>query len=196
MWCCIYRELSDIKNVEVFFPGSYTNETYEYRPLKNGWKYVQDLTCRNPPLFNGERTRATIPIEKLIHVTHIQQALEITSDGEEKLYTFEASPKFGKVYDYDEEGSYRKVRSGLFQKVKSDENVISGKLSWWSPEIVSCYNSDRSDEYRKSVWRATHELKSRQIFLAPYLSNPPESRYGRIGFIAGFKDLLRCYLRS
>ena len=196
MWYGICRKLGDIKNVEVFFPGSYTNETYEYRPLKNGWNYVQDPTCCNPPLFNGEGTRTTFPIEKLIHITHIQQASEIISKGEETLYTFEANPKNGKVYDYDYEGSYRKVKTGLFQKVQSDESVICGKLSWWSPEIASCYISEGSDKYRKSVWRATRRLRSRRIFLAPYLSNPRESPYGNKGYAVSFKDLLRCYLQS
>ena len=105
----------------------------------------------------------TLPIDKLIRVTHVTQAVNIECQNEDDQtnFVFEANPKCGKAYaTSDESGKYRCVGEDSFIKIKSSEKFMNGKLSWWSPEIVSCYNSDGSDDYRKSVWEATKNLKS------------------------------------
>ena len=61
-----------------------------------------------------------------------------TKDNSQTYFVFEASPKCGKAYaTSDESGSYRCVGEDSFIKIKSSEKLINGKLSWWSPEIVS-----------------------------------------------------------
>ena len=182
-------DLSRIKNVEAFLPGDYSQIHYDGSSPENGWFNVESR-FRQPPIFNGSE-RTTIPIYKLRHDTHPQQAFQIKPDGRQTSYTFTPKPKRGKIYDYEEEGSYRKVSENRFQKIKHDETVIEGNLSWWGVDTQSWYNSNG-----QAFGSAAATLHSERIFVSPFMSNPPESPYGNQGFAVNFKDLLKHYKES
>ena len=173
---------------ELFFPG-------EYLPMcscpQNGWADVPP-ELKKCPLFN--RTEgATIPIDKLGHVTHEQQAQSIKSDD----YSFKPKPKCGKDYH---NGSYRKLSETeststcTLQLIQHDEKVIEGNLSWWGVDTHSWFNSQ--DVRGKAFGAAVANLRSERIFVSKFILNPSESRYGNQGFVVGFKDLLKHYEQS
>ena len=183
---------------EIFYPGTFTNLKHDGSNPVNGWENIiedpeNEIKRKSGPLFNGIGGRVSLPIDKLIHVTHAELTVSIECQNEcdPTNFVFKANPKNGKA----KSKSYKCNGEDSFIKIKPSEKLVNGKLSWWSPEIVSCYMSN-SDGDRKSVWEAAHYLKSKRIFLAPYLSNPSESPYGNRGFIADFKSLLKCYLES
>lgn len=157
---------------------------------RNGWENVS-LQYRQSPLFNGIGRSTTIPINNLMHVTHGSEASQIR---EQSNYTFKPSPKYGKKYGSESEGSYVSVSETTFQKIQGDERVLPGKFSWWGVNTSSWYHS--VDILGQQFSAATATLGTNRIFVAPFMSNPPESPYGTHGFIVGFKDLLKCYKQS
>ena len=177
-------ELHDKENIEVFFPGEYTQITCGGTYPQNGWSKVAEPLKRYP-IFNGiEKT--IIPILKVRHVTHSEQAGDIRRAN----YSFKPKPKFGK------EETYKKIAENMFQKIEHDERVIEGDLSWWGVDTHSWYHSDDVRLHSKEFASAATALRSKRIFVSPFMSKLPASPYGRCGFIVGFKDLLRYYQES
>ena len=192
------RELHQIGNYEALFRGRHRKSTtVGYCTPSNGWNSVSSETLIKtaPPLFNGWGEQATIPIDNLIHATHLDAAVNIIPEEYGDGYTFTPRTKSGKKYDLEDEGSYVEVRWNSFKKIPPHKCVLPGKLSWWSPDVSSWERSP--DDLRRSIWKAAGDLREKhRIFPAPYLSNPPESPYGDHGFVVGFKDLLNFYQES
>ena len=185
-------DLSRIKNVEAFFPGEYSQTHYDGSSPENGWLKVKSR-LQIHPIFNASK-RATIPIYTLRHDTHLEQVFQIKPNEQQMryMYTFTPKPKCGKVYDFEDEGSYRKVSGDRFQKIKHDERVIEGNLSWWGVDTHSWYNSHNGQAFGA----AAASLRSERVFVSPFMFNPPESPYGDHGFAVSFKDLLNSYKES
>ena len=155
---------------------------------QNGWNKVA-LPLKQRPIFNGAE-KTTVPIVKVRHVTHSEQAGDIRKAN----YSFKPKPKCGKGYDSREEGTYKKVSENRFQKIEHDERVIEGNLSWWGVDTHSWYNSHEA--CGQAFGSAAATLHSERVFVSPFMSNPPESRYGNEGFVVNFKDLLKHYKES
>ena len=186
-------ELHHIENIEVFFPGEYTPLRIDGFYPQNGWYKVQS-PLKQHPIFNGAERKTTIPIDTVRHVTHYEQAGDIKPDESQTSYNFTPKPKYGKVYDNEEEGSYKKVSEDTFQKIKQEQKVLKGNFSWWEMDAFSWYESD--DLRGRKFGSAAASLYSNRVFVSPFMSNPRESRYGLCGFAVGFKKLLQHYKQS
>lgn len=182
--------LQNKQYIEVFFPGEYTQITCDGTYPQNGWSKVA-TPLKQQPIFDGKE-KTTIPIVKVRHATHSEQAGDIRRAN----YSFVPKPKFGKEYDSKEEGTYKKVSENTFQKIEHDERVIEGNLSWWGVDTHSWYHSDDVQLHGKEFASAATILRSERIFVSPFMSKSPASPYGRCGFIVGFKDLLKYYQES
>ena len=181
-------ELHNKENIEVFFPGEYMQMTCDGTYPQNGWSKVA-LRLRQQPIFDG-REKITIPIVKVRHVTHSEQARGIRSAN----YSFVPKPKLGKKYDSTDEGTYKKVLENTFQKIGHDERVLEGNISWWGLDAYSWYKSE--DERGQEFGSVASSLYSNRIFVSPFMSDPRESRYGSCGFVVNFRDLVTSYKES
>ena len=157
----------------------------------NGWRNVLDC-FRTPPLYNGMESYTIIPIYKLCHITHADQAKDITPGEGQLYYTFKPNSKKGKSAD-KRDGTYVH-QGGSFVKIKHNENVLPGKYSWWEIDTTQWYSTPGSEG--NAFGMAAANLQSSRYFLAPYLSNPRESMYGNCGFVVNFKELLKSYMDS
>ena len=154
---------------------------------QNGWDKVKE-ECKIPPLFS-ETERIAIPIDRLCHVTHSNQAKVIQPHEGQTSYTFKPNPKYGK--DAPEETT-QKIKN-TFQKVEHYERVMRGNLSWWGVDTHSWYNSDGPGQVFHS---AVGNLHSKRVFVTPFMSIARESRYGDNGFVVNFRGLLTFYKES
>ena len=180
----------NINNVEVFYPGEYSQVHYDGSCPKNGWQRVAPRLQKHPIFYGIEKT-TTIPINMIRHVTHSEQAGDIKR---QTCYTFKPRAKYGKAYDSEKEGSYKKVSENTFQKLQQDERVIEGNLSWWGVDTYSWYYS--GDVHGRAFGLAAERLRKERVFVSPFISNPRESPYGRHGFIVNLKNLLKYYKQS
>ena len=183
-----YSELQAITNREVFYPCEYVQASYESSCIlrMNGWKNVPD-GLRTQPLFNGMESRTIIPIYNLSHITHADQAMDITPNEIQDYYKFKPNLKKGR------DGTYEHVR-GSFVKIQHYNDVLPGKYSWWEIDTTQWYSTPGSEG--NAYGMAAANLQSSRYFLAPYLSNPRESMYGNYGFVVDFKELLKSYMDS
>lgn len=155
---------------------------------QNGWKKV-DECFKIPPLFS-ETERIAIPIDKLCHVTHSDQAKVIQPHEGQTNYTFKPNPKHGKSYP---EKSSQKISENTFKKIECYDKVMKGSLSWWGVDTHSWYNSEGEGEACRS---AVESLQCERVFVSLFMSIARESRYGNHGFVVNFKDLLKFYQES
>lgn len=130
--------------------------------------------------------RTIIPIYKLSHITHADNAQCIGPNEGQNHFTFKPKCKQGR------NGTYIHTEKG-FVKIQQNENVLPGKFSWWEIDTTQWYDDD---EQGQLFGEAVKKFKKNQHYLAHYLSNPRESRYGDHGFIVDFKELLKCYMDS
>ena len=71
-------DLMSFKYVETFYQGTFRNLKCDGNSPVNGWENIKDPAIHKPgPLFNGIGGRVTLPIDKLIHITHDAQAKRI-----------------------------------------------------------------------------------------------------------------------
>ena len=155
---------------------------------QNGWKKVDEY-FKIPPLFS-ETERIAIPIDRLYHVTHSDQAKVIQPHEGQTSYTFNPNPKHGKGYP---EKSSQKFSENMFKKIECRDKVLRGNLSWWGVDTHCWYNSDgRGQEFRSAVGN----LQCVRVFVSPFMSIARESRYGDRGFVVNFRDLLTFYQNS
>ena len=136
-----------------------------------------------------------LPVSVVCHVTHKEQAEQITlHSGENGYYRFIPRKKSGK--SYVEDGcplgeSYRCTQDGVpdadtpcYQNIPATVPVFPGYYSWWglaSPGLTP-------DQETKLSWITNNP--------PPYLKRPPESVYGGYAFESKFCDLLQSYASS
>ena len=194
----VYSELvqNDGNYYEIFFPGKHTQLNDDGLQIsENGWAKLSSETLKNAyPLYKENGEQVTIPIDYVLHATHAGAAAKIRPKKDDGEYTFKPHTKCGKKYNDVVEGSYVKVGDNAFQKIWPRQSVLQGKLSWWSPVISPWQHS--TDQYRASIWKAAHALKTSHCYLAQYLSFDAESRSGDRGFVVPLKNLLNFYKES
>ena len=146
-----------------------------------------------------EESTITIPIKKLIHVTHSTEVADISTQNPD-LYTFKPKEKFGKNYG-DNPGSCTPNENGEFDQVFINECVFCGnqrctncKFSWWGIDISNWYKTD--DTRGKLFGEAVKLLVNDGAYVSTFFLNPPESPYGTKGFSADFSTLIRAYDES
>lgn len=178
-----HSQLEYVANPEVFLPGEYTTL---YNHPHQGTIVPQFVKW---PIFQRAKRRTerktTVPIHMVMHATHQVQARDIKR---KTCYAFKPKPKFGK------EGTYKKFSEDVFQKTEYGERVIEGNLSWWGVDAHSWYTS--GDMQGRRLGKAVFSLRSKRVFVSPFMSNPRESPYGNYEFVVNFKDLLKYYRQS
>jgi hypothetical protein len=193
-----YFEESTRKNLEVVFPGQFT----QVHP----WNKMPDKSELVPNLD------VIVRVDILTHVTHNAEAKKIIR----KEYKFRAQAKFGKDvgesyrlapisedqdlhFDQepgptsDDEHLYYDLESGptsenlFYDPIPPRSAVFPGCYSWWG---IS------------SKWSNNFEIKEYVgeeyvcVYVPDYLKSTPESRYGNNAFSSKFSDLLTAYARS
>ena len=138
-----------------------------------------------------------VPIFKLAHVTHDEEASEICREFE-----FKARKKYGKVLAYDGRPCGESFRPserthGRYFQIKDHETVFPGHYSWWG--IYPKYDDLGGDytkptDIRKDLKILEH--KGLRSFVPSYIKSPPESLYGNHAFVSDFQHLLNSYAIS
>ena len=182
------------KYVEAFYPGEYSPTHYDGSDPENGWQKVAKPQLMKAPVYNGPEGRTSVPIHTLRHVTHIKTAPKIRPGREQTHYTFTSKAKCGKLYNSENDGSYRKFSENTFHKIEHYERVLEGNLSWWGVDAYSWYHSEEVPGKEFNLVVST--LRSNHIYVSPFMATARESRYGKWGFLANFKDLLKDYKES
>lgn len=183
---------------EAFFPGEYTKLSCSGSIPKDGWLNAAKICSSNeielPPHLSQTKS---IPIDNIVHTTHRDSARGIKRKGRPTEYTFEPKAKRGKsnLHDSENQGSFKKISErNSFQKIRSHERVLPGNLSWWGLDTIQWYKSD--DKLGQTIGKEVKFLRDERIFVAPFMSNPAESRYGDTGLIVSFKNALQSYKDS
>ena len=137
----------------------------------------------------------SIPIQKLIHVTHFEAAQAIKNDG--VTYKFQPQVKYGKCYD---PGSCLPTQGNRFDKISDSICVFCGnkdcnhKFSWWGIDISEWYKEGRGVQFSMAV--DVLNKKPHYAYVPDFLKNPPESTYGTQGFSMELSTLIRRYRKS
>jgi hypothetical protein len=138
-----------------------------------------------------------IPIVKLSHITHKDEARKISS--EVSGYEFQARKKFGKTRTLDGRplgDSFRPSKSKhVFFQISDGKAVFPGYYSWWGVHPVERDGFTTPGEIQSEL----EELQQRtgfKAYVADYLKASPDSRYGNQAFICEFQDLLTSYAKT
>ncbi len=165
---------------EVRFPG-------EFRP-QHPWhkKWVE---------FPDDTLSATIPIYRLVHITHPTEARHIEQVRKQvrnRQYKFIPKVKYGKSYRY--EGgfgeSYEQIGDDTFEKILDTDLVLPGYLSWWGIDVRDWY--DNGCQLLQSVLEESVNGR----YVPGYLAAEPESPYGSVAFSIQLSDILSDYKKA
>lgn len=141
-----------------------------------------------------EKQEETIPIFKLVHITH---DVEAGSIQENNLFTFISKMKVGKAYEKD--GSplgetYKEVAENKYLEIpRSKANpVFPGYWSWWGIDTRKWMGTEPKPNLSTRV-RMNHSSGS---YAPGYLASPVGSCYGNNAFSIGLQDILSDYKQS
>ena len=169
----------------------FTPETKDGVMPENG---CDKLSCEDRDLIE---CGARIPIKRLIHVTHLEAAMSISDiECNDSKYVFKSSAKRGKSSGTHVTYSPT-CNEGVYRRVSEDECVFCNtnncqcSFSWWGIDVKEWYEGD-GKEFGELVRR----LEWNKIYVADFLHNPPESRYGTQGFSIEFPTLIEQYKES
>ena len=118
----------DRRYPEVLFPD-------EFRP-QHPWhkKWVE---------FPDDTLPATIPIYRLVHITHPTEAQHIEQVRNHR-YKFIPKVKYGKSYRYNEGGfgeTYEHIGDDTYEEILDTDPVFPGYLSWWGIDVRDWYET-------------------------------------------------------
>ena len=121
---------------EVLFPNEFVS--------RNSW---DDPADPQTAYFPDNPLPATIPIRKLVHITHPTEALSIEEEGDSH-FKFIPRMKYGKSYEPNQGGgygeTYEKKADGNYEEIQNTDLVFPGYLSWWGIDVRDSWHEDRS----------------------------------------------------
>ncbi len=169
---------------EVLFPNEFIS--------RNPWDDPANQTASfpNDPLLLS-LSSATIPIEKLVHITHPLEADGIKRDGHLSC-TFIPKMKNGK-YDKDKIGhgeTYKCTGDDTYEKISNAHSVFPGYLSWWGIDVRDWYREEDCELFKRV------SKFSQNVYVAGYLAATPQSRYGNVAFSIKLPDILKDYQKA
>ena len=171
--------LSSDTPYEIYIPG--VIDTDEANWKHNTWK--EEIVDKLPlNCQNARPSPITIPVTKLSHVTHYNDAISILRSGANHNAGFPFSIKKGKASGT----SYKEgpPGSGLFQQISQENTVLpSGMYSWWSVCLPDNYEPPQ-------LLDAPFSLVG---ILSPCLATSHVSEYGSIAMTVDFDVLLMSY---
>lgn len=174
--------LSSDTPYEIYIPG--VMDTDEASWKRNTWK--EEIIDKLPPnCQNARPPLITIPVAKLSHVTHYNDAASILRSGTDDNAGFPFSIKKGKASG----ASYKEAPpgSGLFQQISQENNMLpSGMYSWWSV----CSPDDLQNHEPPQLLDAPPSLVG---IPSPCLATSYVSEYGSIAMTVDFDVLLLSY---
>ena len=133
---------------------------------------------------------ATIPIRKLVHITHPTEAGGIEKEGDSH-FKFIPRMKYGKSYEPNQGGgygeTYEKKADGNYEEIQYTDSVFPGYLSWWGIDVRDSWHEGRSIV----SW---NERNGR--YVPGYLATKPQSPYGSVAFSIELSDILKYYKRA
>ena len=137
-------------------------------------------------------------MRKISHITHNHEARRIES--EDGYYKFKAQKKFGKKDKYGATAYGESFRclihkddsiDSRYKRISPNDLVLPGWYSWWGLSTSGWLDKDK---------KSTIENLKKKGFdhdsLAPYLQDPPKSRYGGNEFSGDLHEVLSCYQDS
>ena len=168
-----YNVLSTGKPYEIYIPGDMV--TFEQHWKHNSWD--EEILQRLPPLCqNAQPPPVIIPLAKMCHVTHYEDAEKIIRDEPGSNVGFIFNEKKGKNQ------TYKKVAQDSFGKIFPQASVLPGAYSWWSV----CLPSNLQPPQLLNVPPALHLY----TFLSPSFASSYASVYGTIAMMVDFDVLL------
>ena len=115
---------------EVLFPNEFVS--------RNPWDDPADQIT----YFPDNPLPATIPIRKLVHITHATEARGIEEEGDHH-HKFIPRMKYGKSYEPNQEGghgeTYEYKADGNYEEIQCTDSVFPGYLSWWGIDVRDWY---------------------------------------------------------
>ena len=175
---------SDIKEMridgypEVLFPN-------EFRP--------QDPWNKKTLDFPDDTLSATIPIYRLVHITHPTEARHI-EQVPNRRYEFIPKKKYGKSYQYSEGRfgeTYEHIGDDNYKEILYKDLVFPGYLSWWGIDVRDWYKKDGC-QLLQSISR--ERVNGR--YVPGYLAAKPESPYGSVAFSIQLSVILSDYKKA
>ena len=150
--------------------------TFEQRWKHNSWD--EEILQRLPPACrNAQPPQVTIPVAKVGHVTHYEDAEKIIRDEPGSNVGFTFNEKRGKNETYKEIAQYS------FEKILPQAAVMSGAYSWWS----ICLPSDFQPPQLLNAPPHLYPIVS------PCFASSYASVYGTIAMMVDFDVLLQSY---
>ena len=156
-------------------------ETDEASWKRNSWDY-EILRLLPKACQNARPSQVKIPVEKVGHVTHFNDAMSIIRDGPDDNVGFGFNPKYGKARTFKEISP----GSGSFREISRNEVVMpSGTYLWFSV----CMPDNLDPPQLLNAPSALHGI------LSPCLASSYASVYGTIAMMVDFDLLRRSYLQ-
>ena len=166
---------------EVLFPNEFVS--------RNPWDDSADPIT----YFPDNPLPATIPITKLVHITHAIEGRCIEKERGRR-YEFSPKKKCGKSYEDNQGGGYGETYKytgfdtgfEMYEKIQCTDSVFPGYLSWWGIDVRDGYVGSK---LQQDVLQ--NEPSGR--YVAEYLKIPPNSPYGNVAFSIKLSDILKYY---
>ena len=156
-------------------------ETDEASWKHNSWDH-EILRLLPKACQNARPAQIKIPVEKVGHVTHFDDAMSIITSGPDDNVGFRFNAKYGKARTFKETSP----GSGSFREISRNEVVMPpGMYLWWSV----CMPDDLEPPQLLNAPPALHGVRS------PCLASSYASVYGSIALMVDFDLLRRSYLQ-
>ena len=163
---------------EIYIPGDMV--TFEQHWKRNSWD--EEILQRLPGACqNAQPPQVPIPVVKVGHVTHYDDAQSIVTSGLGSNVGFTFNVKIGK------DATYKKVAQDSFQKIGPQASVIPGAYSWWSVCLPDDLQPPNPPPQLHNAPAALHAVRS------PCLASSYASVYGTIAMITEFHVLRQSY---
>lgn len=140
----------------------------------------------NVPLQNE-----VIQVRRLCHVTHKEEAREISGD---QGYTFISQQKMGRpareirqTYAIREPMEEAPNGQTQYQRIPEGDEVFPGFYVWWSVAV---------EEAQTIHWEDMYYNEAGKYYITDGFRKPTQSVYGNKMFIVKFNTMLQCYQES
>ena len=148
--------------------------------------FTYEQPWKADPDFSRNPLPATIPIYRLSHTTHTQEALNICSTGN---FTFVPNQKLGKSHPAGV--TYKYKGESKYEVISSSYRVFPGYLSWWGIDVREWYGNDC--ELLESI---VEERQYRMQYVPGYLAEKTESPYGDQALSIRLSQILQDYSKA
>ena len=163
---------------EIYIPGDMF--IFEQHWKHNSWNN-EILQWLPGPCQNAQPPQVPIPVVKVGHVTHYDDAKSIVTNGLGNKVGFTFNVKIGK------DATFKKVAQDSFQKIGPEASVMPGAYSWWSVCLPDDLRPPKPPPQLRNAPDALHAIRS------PCLASSYASVYGTIGMTTEFRVLLQSY---